>query len=377
MLKLVTNSGSWQNCKNILCIRADNIGDVLMSSPAISALRSAFDAKITLLTSSMAKPVTGLLRDVDEVILFDLPWVKKAVASDQQIPAIVQQLKNRHFDAAVIFTVFSQNPLPAAMLAYMAGIPKVLAYCRENPYELITDWIADEEPYTFIQHQVRRDLNLVAAVGASASEEDICLNLSPEYALTLSEKLKSLGLQVNKPWLILHPGVSEEKRKYPQKDWAELGKKLASAGYQLLITGSDKEKETAEALSSAIGEGACSLAGVCSFGEFTALIKMSPLVISVNTATIHIASATKTPVIVLYALSNPQHLPWRSKGTYFAFAIPEPLQSRNEVLKFVNGAMQFKPADSFTPHDVYAAAIRILQEPHTAASFPELVEIDK
>ena len=49
-----------------------------MSSPAISALRSAFNAKITLLTSSMAKPVTGLLRDVDEVIIFDLPWVKKA-----------------------------------------------------------------------------------------------------------------------------------------------------------------------------------------------------------------------------------------------------------------------------------------------------------
>ena len=348
-----------------------------MSAPAIAALRSAFNAKITLLTSSMARPVTSLLNDIDEVIVFDLPWVKKAAASDQEIPSIIQQLKQRQFDAAVIFTVFSQNPLPAAMLAYMAGIPKVLAYCRENPYDLITDWIPDAEPYTFMQHQVRRDLELVAAVGAAAVQDDIRINILPEFSTTVSEKLQTLGIQPNKPWLILHPGVSEEKRQYPQADWVELGKKLTSAGYQLLITGSAKEKEITASLSAAIGQGAYSLGSVCSFGEFTALIKMSPLVISVNTATIHIASATSTPVIVLYALSNPQHLPWKAKGRYFAFEIKETLRSRNEVLKFVHGRMDLTPVQLFTPEDVYAAAVEILEKPQTAASFPELVEIGK
>jgi ADP-heptose:LPS heptosyltransferase len=348
-----------------------------MSAPAISALKSAFDAKITLLTSSMAKPVTSLLSDVAEVIIFDLPWVKKETSSDQEITSIIQQLKERHFDAAVIFTVFSQNPLPAAMLAYMAGIPKVLAYCRENPYDLITDWIPDEEPYSFMRHQVRRDLDLVATIGAVTNQDEISINVSVELTESVSEKLQALGVQIVRPWLVLHPGVSEEKRKYPQEDWVRLGKKLASDGYQLLITGSDKEKDIAESLSSAIGEGAYSLAGICNFGEFTALIKMAPLVVSVNTATIHIASATKTSVIVLYALSNPQHLPWKARGAYFPFNIPETLRSRNEVLKYVCDKMDLFPVHSFAPDDVYNAAIKILQEPNTAELFPELVEISK
>jgi hypothetical protein len=61
------------------------------------------------------------------------------------------------------------------MLAYLAGIPKRLAYCRENPYQLLTDWVPDQEPYTFIKHQVRRDLDLVAAVGAVTSNDQLQL----------------------------------------------------------------------------------------------------------------------------------------------------------------------------------------------------------
>jgi hypothetical protein len=68
----------------------------------------------------------------------------------------VRQISEKKFDAAVIFTVYSQNPLPTVMLAYLAGIPKRLAYCRENPYQLLTDWVPDQEPYTLIKHQVRQ-----------------------------------------------------------------------------------------------------------------------------------------------------------------------------------------------------------------------------
>ncbi|HEX8460355.1 MAG TPA: glycosyltransferase family 9 protein, partial [Segetibacter sp.] len=153
---------NWQHCKCILVIRADNMGDLIMNGPAISALKTTFSAKITVLTSSMAAGIAPHLPCIDEVIVFDLPWVKaKAVAGSDEIFHLVKQLKQKKFDAVVIFTVFSQNPLPAAMIAYMAGIPLRLAYCRENPYELLTDWVPDKEPYSFIQHQVERDLNLV------------------------------------------------------------------------------------------------------------------------------------------------------------------------------------------------------------------------
>src|SRR4051794_11425704 len=115
---------SWQHCKNILVIRADNMGDLIMSAPAIRAVKQTFNARITVLTSSMAVGITPYLEEIDEVIVYDLPWVKaREVVASQEIFSLVQILKERAFDAVVIFTVFSQNPLPAAMVAFMAGIP--------------------------------------------------------------------------------------------------------------------------------------------------------------------------------------------------------------------------------------------------------------
>ncbi|MDQ6812335.1 MAG: glycosyltransferase family 9 protein, partial [Bacteroidota bacterium] len=168
---------SWQHCKNILVIRADNMGDLIMSAPAIRALKETFAAKITVLTSTMAAGVVPFIAEIDEAIVFDLPWVKaKGYSESEEIPVLVEQLKARSFDAAVIFTVFSQNPLPAAMIAYLAAIPLRLSYCRENPYALLTDWLPDKEPYNFIQHQVERDLKLVNSVGAYTN--NCCLHLS-------------------------------------------------------------------------------------------------------------------------------------------------------------------------------------------------------
>src|SRR4051812_9787910 len=102
---------TWNDCKNILCIRLDNMGDVLMSSPAIRALKETFNCKITLLTSSVGKAIAPFIPTIDEVIQYDVPWVKnEEKIVDNSFLQIVNQLKKKRFDAAVIFTVFSQNP---------------------------------------------------------------------------------------------------------------------------------------------------------------------------------------------------------------------------------------------------------------------------
>lgn len=141
----------WPLCRNVLVIRPDNLGDLLMSSPAIRALKETFGCRITVLTSSAATGIARLIPSIDKVITYDLPWVKNnGVESPDCFMQITQQLKEQAFDAAVIFTVYSQNPMPSILLAYMAGIPLRLAYCRENPYGLLTHWVPDAEPYSFI-----------------------------------------------------------------------------------------------------------------------------------------------------------------------------------------------------------------------------------
>src|SRR5437763_7320266 len=155
----------WQSATNILCVRLDNAGDVLMTTPALRALKHAAPGRrVTLLGSGAGCAIARHIPEVDAVIRFEAPWVKNDLASDAvALLRMSDAIASRGFDAAVIFTVYSQNPLPSAMLCYMAGIPLRLAHCRENPYRLLTDWVREIEPHQRVRHEVRRQLDLVAA----------------------------------------------------------------------------------------------------------------------------------------------------------------------------------------------------------------------
>lgn len=368
----------WSECKHILCIRPDNLGDLLMSTPAIRALKETFHCKISLLTSSVASHLVPMIPEIDELMVFDLPWVKhKSSFTTDQFNAIVEEIKARQFDVCVLFTVYSQNPLPTAMMAYMAGIPRRLAYCRETPYALLTDWVPDQEPYSFIQHQVRRDLNLVASVGAVTTSKRLSLEVPTDIRKDIESILVSKRVDLTKPWLIMHTGVSEEKRKYPDTAWVQTGKLIIEElGYQVLLTGSASEQAQAERLAKAISKGAYSLAGHLSLTQFVQLIKQAPLVVSVNTATVHIAAAVETPLVVLYALTNPQHLPWKGKGRLLLFDVPEALRSKNAVIQYVQNNFHPTITEIPTPSEVVEAVREVLFD-KTDLRIPEMIPLRK
>ena len=364
----------WTACKNILIIRADNMGDLLMSSPAIRAVKKTLKCKISVLTSSLGKGIADLIPEIDEIISCDLPWIKtNAVFSSSDCSSLIERLKGHKFDGAIIFTVYSQNPLPSVMLAYLADIPRRLAYCRENPYRLLTDWVPEKEPYTFIRHQVRRDLDLVAHINCLVADEHLSLRTSGTCWPDLKKKLSGMGVSDDKPWIVMHAGVSEQKRQYPTKNWIETGKLLLrQLPCQLLLTGTLSEASLSNKISSGLGEESFSLAGKLNLEEFVTLIKHAALVISVNTATIHIAAATGTPIIVLYALTNPQHTPWKVKGEILPFRVPEKLKSKNEVVKYVDENLFDTDVTAPTPADITDAAKRILLQGQVAL-IPEIV----
>jgi len=353
----------WTNCKNILVIRADNMGDLLMSSPAIRALKGTFGCRITLLTSTMGNLIAPFISQIDETIVADLPWIKTNEPVDQNVIfSLLEKLRNYQFDAAVIFTVYSQNPLPAAMLAYMAGIPRRLAYCRENPYHLLTNWMVEKEPYSFIQHQVKRDLELVASVKAKTNDKHIKINFSETAKKNVLKKLSDEGVNLEKDWIIIHPGVSEAKREYPQEKWIETGKLIRDElHFQILITGSKSEEEAATNIQEGIGDSSFSMAGIFTIEEFIALISMAPLVISVNTGTVHIAAATQTPVIVLYALTNPQHTPWEVASKVLSYSVKENLGSKNEIVQYVTEQIMEKNLELPDPFQILQEAEKLLK----------------
>lgn len=352
----------WKNCKKILCIRADNMGDVIMSVPAIRALKETFGCHITLLTSTMGGLIKGCISEIDEWITFNAPWIKTSQpANAAQCFELVQLLKQHQFDGAVIFTVYSQSPLPAALTCLMAGIPLRAACCRENPYDLLTDWLPDEEPYEKINHQVERDLRLVNSIGTVASKNNLSLTVTLSAVEQVRTVLEGLAIDITKPYIILHPGVSEEKRQYPVSLWIEAGKLLQQYfDCPVLITGAVADKELAGMLQQGIGKDAFTLAGVLPIEGFLALVKHAMLVVTVNTSTVHIAAALQVPQVVLYALTNPQHTPWQATARVLYFPVKEELASKSPVIKYVARQIATLANSYPSPGDILEAAKQLL-----------------
>ncbi|MGY3211403.1 glycosyltransferase family 9 protein [Mucilaginibacter sp. HD30] len=352
---------SWADCKNILCIRPDNMGDLIMSGPAIRALKHTFNCKITVLTSSMAAAIVKHMPEIDNTIVFDLPWIKTDKADDD-LSGIVSELRLRYFDGAVIFTVYSQSALPSAMLAYQAGIPKVLGYCRENPYGLLTHWVPDKEPFVLIKHQVQRDLDLVSTIGVESAGDKLCLTVDDDlWKHNVLQKLTQKGIRPHSPWLILHAGVSEKKREYPVQNWIAVAKQFIDRGYQVLFTGSATDRNLTDELQSKTGAGSYSLSGVFALDEFICLIKNAPLIVSVNTGPVHIAAAVGTRVVVLYAQTNPQHTPWKVPCKVLQYSVEGHMRSKNEIIRWVNNELYSSHAPIPSADEVVKAAEDLAQ----------------
>jgi lipopolysaccharide heptosyltransferase II len=207
------------------------------------------------------------------------------------------------------------------MLAYLAGIPLRLAHCRENPYQLLSDWVPDSETLVNARHEVVRQLDLVAHIGATTDDQRLSLRIHPAVTALMQEWLTDAGLHPQRRWCVLHPGATAESRRYPIESYGQVAKRLAALGFRLLVTGSAKEAGLVEAIAQ---ECPSAIRCVDQFGleEFAALIRHAPLLLTNNTGPAHIAAAVGTPVVDLYALTNPQHTPWQVPHRLLNFDVP-------------------------------------------------------
>lgn len=305
---------AWRRASRVLCVRLDAMGDVLMTTPAIRALKQASPGRhVTLLTSPSGAAAAAMVPEVDDCWLYEPPWMKASpdrsdAGADR---AAIDRIRDGRFDAAAIFTVYSQNPLPAALLCYLADVPLRLAHCRENPYRLLTDWAAEREPETLARHEVRRQLDLVATVGAGTRDERLSLRVPEPARARVADRLRRIGIGEGDPWAVVHPGATAPSRRYAPEGFAAAASGLVrDHGWRVVFTGGRSERALVESIRAAMAEPSCSLAGELDLAELAALIERAPVLIANNTGPVHVAAAVGTPVVDLYALTNPQHTPW-------------------------------------------------------------------
>jgi ADP-heptose:LPS heptosyltransferase len=351
---------AWSQTERILCVRLDALGDVLMTSPALRALRALpRNPRLTLLTSDSGARAAMLLDSVDEVIRFEAPWMKTARATGgSATEAFAAELRGRGFGGAVIFTVYSQSALPAALFCHLAEIPLRLAHCRENPYHLLSDWVPEVEPASGIRHEVRRQLDLVATIGARSDDERMSIRVPSAARRRVREMLAGCGISDRMAWAVVHPGASASSRRYNAAGFAEAARMLFEEhGIGIVFTGDRSELALIAAIRAAMDAPSHSLAGRLAVSELAALIELAPILISNNTGPVHLAAAVGTPVVDLYALTNPQHTPW---------AVPNRVLSHDVSCKYcyksVCPEQHHRCLDAIPPRSIVTAACELLAE---------------
>lgn len=308
----------WQTARRILAIRLDNLGDVLVTTPALHAIKHSLpQAELTLLASPVGAQAGRLNPDLDDVIVYQAPWMdpwhKLPQESDRE-QRMIATLKARRFDAAVIFSSFRQSPLPAAYLCYLADIPLRLAASIDGPGSLLTTRHKHPER---MMHEVERGLDLVGAIGLTTDDTRMVLAVPNAARSSLQARLRTERIG-DGPLVAMHPGCSMPARTYPWEMFAAVAELLvAELGATVVLTGAEDERDLVERVYSRIESKARRsvppMAGVLPFPEFCALIEAADLTVTNNTGPMHISAAVGTPVVALFALTNPpeQWGPWR------------------------------------------------------------------
>ena len=304
----------WLSAKNILAVRLDNIGDVVMLGPALRAVKETSpQARLTLLASPAGSTAVPLLPWVDDVITWRPVWQDvggRMPFHPARERELINMLAERQFDAALIFTSFSQTPHTPGYVCYLAGIPLRAGESKEfGGSTLTTELQASPDDL----HQVERNLRLVEHLGFVARDRRLMLAIPEEARQAVPSLLERVGLDPDAPFLLVHPGASAQARRYPVERFGIVARLLTRRGWPILVTGVEREAVLLAELILHAPDARC-LVGGATLAEYAALVERAALVICNDTLPLHLADAVGTPEVVLFSGTDYEEQ-WRPRAT--------------------------------------------------------------
>ncbi len=311
--------------RRLLAVRLDNAGDVLLAGPAIRAMAAGCD-ELVVLAGPQGAEAARLLPGVDDVMVWPCPWIDsgRPLVDGADIRRLVDQIGQRSFDGALIFTSFHQSALPTALLLRLGGVSWVGAISDDYPGTLLDlrHRVSDN------LHETQRALSLSTAAGLPLPTAD-------DGRLDVRRPLPDVAFLVGSDgYVVLHPGTSVPARAWPVRRFAECSQQLVNIGWRVVVTGAPSEAGLTRAVASAgslpqhasfdertsFGSRACpplpgpagfnrdkpvDLGGRTSLPQLAAVLDRAAVVVAANTGPAHLAAAVGTPVVSLFAPTVP------------------------------------------------------------------------
>jgi ADP-heptose:LPS heptosyltransferase len=289
----------WLAAQNLLVVRLDNAGDVVMLGPALRAIKTTSpECEITLLASPAGAKAATLLPWVDSVLVWRSIWqdLGQLPFDPARENELIHLLAERSFYGAVIFTSFSQTPHVAAYVCYLAGIPLRAGDSKEFGGGTLSTELRGTLDAT---HQVDRNLHLVQALGFTEVDPTLEIAIPDASREAVARRLWNAGITPDQPFALLHPGASAAARRYPAARFRQVADLLLNQGWPIVVTGSERERDLLECVAG--NSDAIPVFTDLSIEEFAAFIAQASAVVCGNTLPMHLADATGTPVVALYS----------------------------------------------------------------------------
>jgi ADP-heptose:LPS heptosyltransferase len=297
---------SIREARNILVIRQDRLGDVVLTSAFLRELRrSNPEAHITLVVDSKLLNLVELCPYVNQVLGADLPFCGATVNLGQVLDALRfsrQHLRKRRFDLALI-PRWDADLYHSSYVGFFSGATRrvgysedVLASKRELNHgfdSLLTDAVHDSSP----KHEAERNLDLLRFAGGTVRDSHLELWLSEDDRQTVRRILEASGISGGDLVVALGVGAALGRRRWPLARFVAVARFLEeNYGAKIVVVGGTEDHQFGRRISEAM-PAAINFCGSLSLRQTGALLERAQLAIANDSGPMHLATAAGSAVI--------------------------------------------------------------------------------
>lgn len=299
--------------RRIAIVNLTRLGDLLQTSPTIAGLHAMHpDAKVTLVAEKNFAEVSESIPGVDRVYRLDLDRLGHLLLEGptrigdayRYTREVVQDLRAEDFEIALNF---SSSRMSAVLLSLL-GVPDVRGWAMTaDGYRSIqTPWAR-----LFAASCLHRRLapfNLVDSYRGVAgclevAVDGLAFRIDDGARQSIASRLAEMGVRPDASLVALQLGASREIRQWPPESFARVAHELAGDGHRIVLLGGGSERALAERLVAACADAPSApldLCGRTSIQELGALLERCRLLLTGDTGPMHMAAATRTPVVGLF-----------------------------------------------------------------------------
>lgn len=279
--------------RSILLIRLSSLGDIVLTSPAIRAVRNNFPgARISMLVANQSADILTENPHLDEVIQFNRHAQNKDTA---EMVRLVRVLRERQFELTIDF----QRKFRTSLLGYLSG-----AKCRVG-YHLPNGLLCSVRVPNSSGHAIDCYFALLHAAGIEARDRTLELFLTESDRTYARDIMERQGIDRNKLTVGVFPGAGWKLREWMPDRFAAIGDRLVREfGAQVAVFGGAHERQLGNYVVDQMTERATSFAGDHRIRQLAALIERCSLFLTNDTGPMHIAAAIGTPTVALFGPGN-------------------------------------------------------------------------